>query len=503
MSNIHVHKEEVFTFPQDGSHKDSIGIENGLSNTSSVHHGEVIERPFTTLSAVGLGHSITNSAMGILIIYPTTIQFGGTPLVFWGYNLMTLVGLCVATSLGELASAFPHAGGQYFWVSRLCPEPYRRFLTYFTAIIAWAGAVCTSASVTLAISTISMGMYQYTHPDLVVDRWMIFVGYILVLAATFGFNCFESLLPKLARFHLILTVGVTTATFVCLVAPSKPKGNALDFFVTLHNVSGWPQGVAFLIGLNGPNWCYSCLDSATHLADEIPHPERNIPKALLWTIVVSYVTGVIMIIGLGLAVTDYEAAGNMDLFNYLYNNNQAAALGLVSLMIVSVFFSLVGVHTWQSRLAWSFSRDGGMPFSKYISRIAPSPFKTPIYAHAYSIAWTLGLGCLYLGSSETFGSFVSCGILCQYISYCIPIALLLYNGRKNITPGPFFHPKLGLVSNIVTILWASAALVLYCLPYFLPVTALSMNYVAPVLIFLFAYAVAFWFLVGKRTYRCV
>lgn len=40
-------------------------------------------------------------------------------LLIYGVILICLISVCVGVSLSELASAYPNAGGQYFWVSEL------------------------------------------------------------------------------------------------------------------------------------------------------------------------------------------------------------------------------------------------------------------------------------------------------------------------------------------------------------------------------------------------
>lgn len=85
--------------------------------------------------------------MGITLVLSSVVAHDGSVLLFWGFIAMTAVGLAGATSLAELSSAMPDAGGQYIWVAALSPPGPRRFLSYVTAILSWAGAVCTGASV--------------------------------------------------------------------------------------------------------------------------------------------------------------------------------------------------------------------------------------------------------------------------------------------------------------------------------------------------------------------
>ncbi|KAH7245381.1 amino acid/polyamine transporter I [Fusarium tricinctum] len=469
-------------------------------------HQQIHQKPFTVWTAMGIGHSITNTAITLIVGLGSGIALGGPPLFIYGFLFMAVIALCVAISLGELSSALPHSGGQYYWVAVLAPPRYRRFLSYATGIIGWAGAVCTSASVCLVVPTTIFSMVSMTHPDFNYKPWMGFVGFQVLNLLAFGFNCFERVLPWVSRFLLVFTICTVTAIFVGILAASPQKQSAENLFVNLHNISGWPNGVAFMIGLNAPNWAFSCLDATVHLADEIPNPRRNIPKALLVTVALGTATGLPIILALFLSAPSVDTlvnstAPSLQIFYDAFKQNTTAALGLQSLVLISAAGAIIGIHTWQSRIAWAFSKDKGFPFHRFLSQIAPEPYGTPIYAHIWSSCWTAVLGCIYMGSQLAFNSLVSGGILLQYITYSTCIACLLYHGRSNITPGPFWYPKVGLASNVVVLIWTSVALVFYCFPSFYPVQADMMNYVSCVLVGVLLYSLIYWVAFGKKEYK--
>ncbi|KAF5519593.1 Swainsonine transporter swnT [Colletotrichum aenigma] len=438
-----------------------------------------MERPFTTWTAIGIAHSITNTAMGILLTVGTTVPFGGAPLSFFGFILMALVGLSTATSLAELASAIPHLGGQYVWVARLSPASPRRFLSYATAIASWAGAVCTGASVCLTVPQVTLAMVAMTRPDFEYKPWMGFIGYHIINILTASVSCFERILPQLGSGCLIFTVLSIMAIVVSLFAGSTERVTSEQFSTDYYNISCWPKGVAFIIGINGLNWSFSCLDAVVHIAEEIPQPSKNIPKALVWTIAVGFTTG---------------------RHAYYFGTNKHAAFGLQSLLLVSTTGAMFGVQTWQSRLTWAFARSRGFPFQSYLRRMVPSPFNTPVWAILWSACWTALLSFVYLASETAFSSLISCGILLQYLSYAVPLVLLLCHGRPNFAHGPFWLPKLGYLANFVTLAWTAVALVVYCFPYYLPVSAAEMNYISVILVLIGLYIIAYWVLWGSQEF---
>ena len=87
-------------------------------------------------------------------------------LIIYGIILVCLISICVGISLSELASAYPNAGGQYFWANELAPEGWADLASYLTGWFAWAGSIFTSAAVALAVGSGAVGCYQLSHPDL-------------------------------------------------------------------------------------------------------------------------------------------------------------------------------------------------------------------------------------------------------------------------------------------------------------------------------------------------
>ena len=106
---------------------------------------------------------------------------------------------------------------------------------------------------------------------------------------------FEHILPKLSKALLLLNVISVGVIVITLFAMSSSR-TSVEYFIKVVNICGWPDGVAFIIGSNGANWCFSCLGVATHLAEEIPSPGTNMRKALIWTIVIASRSGLLRVL---------------------------------------------------------------------------------------------------------------------------------------------------------------------------------------------------------------
>ncbi|KAK5174683.1 choline transporter [Saxophila tyrrhenica] len=128
-------------------------------------YSQDLSRKFSVWSLLGVGFSLTNSWFGLSAALVTGIDSGGTALIIYGVIIVACVSTCVAISLGELASAMPSSGGQYFWAQELSNDRWKRIASYGVGWSSWAGSIFCSASVALALAFIVLGMWQLSHPE--------------------------------------------------------------------------------------------------------------------------------------------------------------------------------------------------------------------------------------------------------------------------------------------------------------------------------------------------
>jgi choline transport protein len=218
-------------------------------------------------------------------------------------------------------------------------------------------------------------------------------------------------LPTVASVTLYTSLVSFFIILVAVPAAADEHKNAKFVFQTFINNTGWAEGgIAFIVGLVNTNWAFACLDCATHMAEEVPRPEKNIPIAIMGTVAIGFVTSWFYAISMFFSIVGpFQALVNtptlvpiLELFNRALKN-KAGAIVLEVLIIATGFGCLVASHTWQSRLCWSFARDRGIPGHKYLSKVHPQ-LDVPIIAHSVSCFVVAAVGLLYLGSYTAFNS---------------------------------------------------------------------------------------------------
>lgn len=68
----------------------------------------------------------------------------------WDWIVMSFIYVCVATSLGEIASKYPVSGGVYYWSFMLSPPKYAPVVSWIVGWLSVIGNVVVTLSVNFA-----------------------------------------------------------------------------------------------------------------------------------------------------------------------------------------------------------------------------------------------------------------------------------------------------------------------------------------------------------------
>lgn len=461
-----------------------------------------LERNFSFWSLLGVAFGLTNSWLGIAGGMGETIAAGGPLMVVYGLIALFVFVLPVGVTLSELVSMFPNSGGQYFWTFQLAPKKNARFLLFLTGQMGWLGAVFTCSSVSLTTLQSILASYQLTHPDFEQHPWHVLVCCILIVLFVSIFNCWEKPLPTITFLAFAMSLFTFFVAIIACLATSHGNYQSGSFvFTELINVEKDMIGITFLVSLTLPTWALAGLDALTHMSEELPQPAKTIPKLIISTIIIGFLTLFIFSVSLFFCIKDVQLVMSaplplLEIIYQLLNYNKAGLIFVELLLILTAIFCNISANTWQLRICWSFSRDNGLPFSQYWKQVSPRT-NVPIKAHLFSNFICILIAIVYLGSSNAYTSIVTASVEVLYFSYFIPTVCLLKKGRSKMRPGPFWMGKIGLVCNYLTCFWVCFCLIFFSFPYEMPATLGNMNYVSAVYLGCFLYIFIYWFAEGR------
>ncbi|RFU74911.1 choline transport [Trichoderma arundinaceum] len=271
-------------------------IENGESVSTHVERtGQNTESHFSLVSLAGVGLVVGNvwpALAGSLLI---SIFNGSAPGVIYEFIAVSLCYFAIAAVIAELASALPSSAGVHLWASVASGSKYGRLVGYFAGwwnCLAWIFAV---TSVSNIAGNLCLQIHAYLHPDFDIQRWHVFVCFLAINLASCCIVCYgNSVVPYLNVIGMVVILaGAIITITVCATMTRMGTGGASNATVWTDWTTniGYPNGFVFISGMLNGAFAMGTPDAATHLAEEIPKPEINVPKAIAAQYALGFISG--------------------------------------------------------------------------------------------------------------------------------------------------------------------------------------------------------------------
>lgn len=481
-----------------------------------------LNRRMGWFSNFAVSFTIISIITGILQTFYLGLNAGGPRTMMLDWTIASIAILIVGLSMAEICSAFPTAGGLYYWSARLAKRNAPVW-SWFTGWLNLLGQVAVTASIDFGLASFVGFFIKLAIFDSFAARpWQILVIYGIILTLhgllnTFGVSLVGKLNDISAWWHI---GGTAVIVFVVMVLPNHHQ-SLKSVFTSYTNTTGlnWFTGSGLwvtMVGLGLAAYTITGFDASAHLTEETTDADRSGPRGIVMSIAVSAVVGFVLLGALcyalpgdvnsdayaTLASSGTNAASNL----FLADLGRHTAEFLILVAIVAQFFCGMASVTANSRMVYAFSRDGAVPGHKLWHRINPRT-KTPTNSIWFCAAFSFILGVPSLktnasGVSVAFGAIVSVAVVALTLSFAIPIMLRVRRG-DDFLHGPWKLGRLRLPLNIIALVWT----VVICLAFLLPQFTLhaagkfqwsSFNY-APIAVgVVLAYAGLTWVLSARK-----
>ncbi len=334
-----------------------------------------------------------------------------------------LISLAGAMCYAELATTYPHSGGDYHYL-RLA---FGRKLAF---LFAWARLT--------VIPTGSIALLGYVFGDYATQIWNLgpaspaIYAAIMVISLTLlnivGLQTgkwTQNLLTLLEVGGVLLIIGAGL-----LLAPTAPQALSLP----TATVSNWGLVLIFVM------LTYGGWNEAAYVSAEVVGPQRNLPRALLWSLGIVTLLYVLVNLAylkvLGLNGMGASPAIASDMMRIALGNTGATLIAL--LIAISAITSANATILTGARTTYAFGRD--TPMFSLLARWH-SGSNTPVHALWVQAAISL---CLILMGALTRSGFAT------MVEYTAPvfwlfftlsgIALFILRRRSPDLPRPFQVP---------------------------------------------------------------
>jgi amino acid transporter len=418
-------------------------IQQDIRDLHRLGYAQELFRTMGGFSNFAISFSIISILTGAVILYDYGLAWAGTAAVLIGWPLVTVFVLCIAASMAEIASAYPTAGGLYYWASRMKNKDWGWWTAWLNLIgqfaivagINFAAAAFLNATIITPILAQAGITYDNTSVILAIGETPLITGQILTMGILMliqlilniaGINLVALLNQVSVWWHIVVVALVVVLVF--LIGQPDESGLTLFAIQPQDTAGSWdntfPPGaenpilsigygaaitypliLAFLFSLLQANWTYTGYDASAHVAEETVSARLASAWGVFLSVAVSAVVGYLFLFALTTHLPNLStlfptdlAAADPALYSQYYFGGGVAVIDILVYNLNSVVLIGVGLGTWLSaaiaiamafcglssvaaagRMLYAFARDDGIPGSGWLKKVSHR-YRTPANA---------------------------------------------------------------------------------------------------------------------------
>ncbi|MDB5222705.1 MAG: amino acid permease [Chitinophagaceae bacterium] len=395
-----------------------------------------------------------------------TASFHGGPAVILLFAFTAVACGFAAFCYAEFASTVPVSGSAYTY-------SYVAFGEIFAWIIGWdllmeyaIGNIAVAISWSQYFVRVLAGFHIHIPAWMTMDYSTAHKGFDNVMSALAdgtgktlnaidvnlqnAYNAWQNA-PAIGNFKLIINVPalliVVLITYIVYIGirESKKANNIMvmiklavivlviiagAFYVDPGNWSNFmPNGFAGVMsGVSAVFFAYIGFDAISTTAEECKNPQRDLPKAMFYTLIICTVLYIVLVLVLT-GMTNFSKLDVADPLAFVFQDQHSVVTnwiaGVISVSAIFVIASVLLIYQLgQPRIWMSMSRDGLLP--KIFSRIHPK-YKTPSFSTILT-GFVVAVPALFLNLDVVI-ALTSIGTLFAFVLVCGGV-LALHNKKE-------------------------------------------------------------------------
>jgi len=338
--------------------------------------------------------------------------------------LSFIIGAIVATFTGlsyaELCSRFPKAGAEYVYVQ----NSFGKNIAWLVGWLIIAGNIIGASTVALGFSNYFSALFN--TPIILVAIAILILSGIILLAGV----------KETASVTIIFTIIESIGLFIIIFIGMQNIGN-VDYLQLTNGLKGLIEGGVLIF------FSYLGFQGITRLAEETKEAEKNIPKAIIFSILITTIiyilvgiSAVSVIPGLELAK---ESAPLAKIAEVAFGQNSFLILSGIALF--STFNTALMMLLSGSRIIYGISKENAFPkiFSR-VSKKTYAPWASIVAVVIFSIIF------LSIGNIKSIANLTNFTVFSVFI--VINASLIYLRIKKPVTKGFMVPLNLGRIPII-------------------------------------------------------
>lgn len=480
-------------------------VDADVAKLHQLGYAQELRRRMGGFSNFAVSFTIISILSGCMTLYGYGLVTGGPVTMVWGWVIVGGLTTVVGLGMAEVCSAYPTAGGLYYWSAKLAKRKGPAW-SWFTGWFNLLGQVAITAGIDFGMA-LFLGAFLSLTTGFTATRDHVVLLYAAILIAhgllnTFGIRIVAFLSDVSVWWHVL---GVATIALVLFIVPAH-HASASFVFTHFTNETGFSNGFyVFMIGLLMAQYTFTGYDASAHVTEETRGASTAAPKGIVNSILISIIAGFVLIVGVTFAIhNDYQSAltsstGVPPAQIFIDAIGRRGGEMLLLIAIVAQFYCGMASITANSRMVYAFSRDGAVPGHRFWHRINPRT-RTPTNSIWFAAVFAFLLGLPYIWSTVAYAAVTSIATIGLYIAYIIPTLLRRLKGEE-FERGPWHLGKWSPLIGWLGVAWVCVITVLFMLPEVGPLKSIgwsTFNY-APIAVgVVVAYAGIFWLVSARK-----
>src|SRR5918911_5172432 len=274
-----------------------------------------LTRAWSSFTNFAISFTIISVLAGCFTNFSFAWTAGGPVAVSFGWPILCAFVLLVAVSMSELSSAFPTAGGPYWWAAKLGGPGWSWFTGWFNVI----GLIAVVASVDYAAALFAGTLFNLWALDLGVVNFAdsaglgdTFIVFAVILAFHAAVNIYSSHLVALLNNISVFwhVAGVVVIIAILILVPDRHQ--SADFvFTERFNNSGFGGSMYWWyvlpLGFLLTMYTVTGYDASAHVAEETHEAEMSAARGIWQSVFYSAIIGWFVLLAITFAATDVAA----------------------------------------------------------------------------------------------------------------------------------------------------------------------------------------------------
>src|ERR1022692_2294334 len=478
------------------------------ADTQKLHelgYAQELRRRMSGFSNFAVSFTIISILSGCLTAYGIAMTNGGPVDMTWGWLLVGMMTLVVGLGMAEVCSAYPTAGGLYYWSAKLAKRNGAAW-SWFTGWFNLLGQVAVTAGIDYGFSLFFNAFLNLTTGWAATPghTLLIYAGILILHAGLniFGVRVVAFLSDVSVWWHILCVVLIVT---VLLAVPAHHASTSFVFTRLVNETGYHNRFYVFMIGLLLAQYTFTGYDASAHMTEETHNAAVAGPKGIVRSIWVSLIAGFVLLVGITYAITNNYSSALVSKTGVPPVQIWIGAIGrhggewlLVVAMVAQAYCGMASV-TANSRMIYAFSRDGAIPGSHFWHHINPRT-RTPSRAVYFAVVFAFILAIPSIWSSVAYGAVIWVSVIGLYIAYGIPPLLRRLAG-DSFKPGPWHLGRWSTLVGWVGVAWVGIITVLFVLPTASPITWHDFNYTPVAVGVVLLYAGIFWLVSARKWFK--